>query len=743
MRKNKRKHQHFLHGLATVLLFLAILSLSLPAHSQMRNLTSYVDPFIGTDGGGNVFPGAALPFGMVKLGPDCGDKNSPSGYQSEGKIWGFSHTHLSGTQSAAKYGNVLLIPITGKLDIKNYGSERQNEEATPGYYAVTLSRYDIRAELTAAHKAGLHQYTFPQAESAHILLDAGSFLGENYAQGQEFIGSEIEIISDTQIEGYTRLRGKGDLCDAYTVYFCAIFDTPAKTTGTWKGDEISHNSKSQIDTGEKTGAFFTYKTTQKQIISIKVGISFISPGKARLNALGELSGWNFEGTQISAQNRWNEELNSITVDGGSEIEKRIFYTALYHSLLMPSNRTGENPNWNHSKVYYDDFCSLWHTYRTQHPLFNLVFPEREKEMLNSLLDIYKHEGYLPNSRSGNSSGKNSGGSSADILFADAFVKNIAGVNYEKAYQAVKTNAEEPPGALAKKHGRGALPEYKTAGYVPAPYPHAASQTVEYAYCDFALAQLARGLNKTQEAEKYLKRSENWQNLWKTLQAEGFKGFIVPKNAEGKWVKNFDPNRAEDYFLSGNSWIYSFFAPHDVKKLIEKSGGAEEFAARLDFILQEKIFSFENQSAYLIPSLYNYAGKPHKTAGQVKQILNKKFQPQRDGLPANDAAGALSAWYVFHAIGFYPNAGQDLYLISSPLFETSKIKLGNETIFEVQAKNLSTENIYVQSATLNGKKLDRSWFRHTEIENGGTLVLEMGSTPSGWGSQNLPPSLSDK
>ncbi len=733
-------------GLITILGFC-----TLSAYAQM-SLTKYVDPFIGTENGGNVFPGVAVPFGMVKLGPDCGNNDNNSGYYSDQDINGFSHTHVSGTGGGAKYGNILVVPQCGDLLVSQYSSPRTNEVSMPGYYSAQLSRYHIKAELTSTHSVGFHRYTFPDDQLKTILIDVGHFLefGKDWGESQEFVGSEIRIISDHEIEGYSRIRGGWNKGGAYTVYFYAVFDQTATESGTWKNGKIESTALEQPDTGDKTGAYLSFGRSSGKTLQVKVGISFISVGKAKLNVGNEIPGWDFDQVRLQAEKKWNSELEKVRVEGGTDDQKKMLYTALYHSMLMPTNRTGENPLWKSSEPYYDDYYAIWDTYRTMHPLLTLISPDIQRDMIRSMIDIYRYDGYMPDARSGNINGRTQGGSNSDIIIADAFVKGLAGIDYETALQAMIKNAEVPPGGNEQKEGRGGIPDYNSIGYVSTSYERAGTRTMEYAACDHAIATVAKGLGYNDLYEKYLNRSSNWKNLWRPVESYGAKGFIWPRLKDGSWEENFNVLMGgswKDFFYESQSWEISLYVPHDVAALVAMCGGPAAFESRLDtFFIKSKprpdswlidFYNVNNEPGFLTPMLYNYIGKPAKSNDRVRQIITRYFGTGRDGLPGNDDSGAMSAFLAFHLMGFYPVAGQDLYLISASWFDKVIISLGNGKQFTIVAKNLKSNNKYIQSARLNGKDLDRAWFRHTEIKNGGVLELIMGEQPSAWGNSNLP------
>jgi len=755
-----------------------------PLSAEEKNKTDYskyVDPFIGTQGDGNTFPGPSYPFGLVRLGPDCDNLNSNMGYLPGGKVKGFSHLHLSGTGGGPKYGNILVYPFSGDVQPIGYGSERGREIAKVGYFSVQLKESNILAELASTHKTGIHKYTFNKPGKAGILIDAGSFLGKEAccSENQELVGSEINILSKTEITGYSRVRGGWNNGGPYTVFFYALFDTPAQTIGTWKSG-IKHNGcNSEFDSGEPVGAWFEYNFDSPKTVLLKVGISFISIGKAKENCLKEATSLSFDQAVKKSKAEWNNYLKKAVVESNNDIEKVKFYTALYHIFLQPSDRTGENPLWPGNAPYYDDFYCIWDTYRTSNPFIGLIAEDKQSEIVNALINIYEHEGFLPEGRSGNSNGRTQGGSNADMLLAEAILKDFKGVNYEKAYEAMLKDAEVSPGGDERKEGRGGLADYNTLGYVSTNFERAGTRTVEYAANDWAIAQCALKLGKKDDYQKYRKRAANWENLWKPIESDGAKGFIMPRKANGEWDDNFsDPNWEYytnikpnqvgiipynqlpqeylskekfttlktgtwmNFFYESHSWEYSLYVPHDVKQLIYKCGGKEAFISRLDTYFAKKYHLIYNEPGFLTPCLYIYAGRQDRTAILVNQLLKENYTEKPDGIPGNDDSGSMSSWYAFHKIGFFPNAGQDVYLISTPYFKKVTLNINETTKFEVIAENLSDINIFIKSAELNGKPLNQAWFKHADLKKGGTLKLVMSDKPTSWGAKNLPPSRSD-
>ena len=741
--------------------------ISTASHTLFAQTTyyKYVDPFIGSENAGNVFIGPSCPFGMVKPGPDC-NLYSNSGHESNLSIplFGFSQTHVSGTGGGTKYGNVSVMPFMGSTDSIKQNSLRANEKAALGYYSTLLAKSNINTEITASHKVAFYKFIFNQKGTKSIKLDAGSFLGDGYTQKDEaqfFVGSEIKILSDKEVCGYNRVRGGWNAGGAYTVYFYAKFDKPISQFKTWKGEKLYPNQKTQIDEGEKTGALLSFGDTTNTI-QMKIGISFISTEKARLNLETETPNWKFDEVLAQTQQKWEKLLSRIEIDKNtSEKQKTMFYTGLYHTMLMPSDRTGENPLWKSNSPYYEDFYAIWDTFRTSHPLITLIDSKRQTDIVNAMLDIYVHDGYMPDARSGNFNGRTQSGSNCDVLIADAFVKGLKGIDYELALNAMLKNALVPPGRNEEKEGRGGLSDYNTLGYVSLNYPRSGSRTVEYAYNDFCIALVAKGLGNETVFNRFSKQAENWKNLWRDYSNNGSTGFIMPREANGKWVDTlvctvgkkdsmpYHPLVVEygqcvpwwqSYLYEASSWEYSFFVPQDVAGLIQKSGGNEAFKKRLDTFFVNKYYNVSNEPSFLTPVLYHWIGLPNESGERLKKVVNENFNETRKGLPGNDDSGAMSSWLAFHTIGLYPNAGQSFYLIHSPLVAQSTIHLDNGKDFKIIAKNFSDKNQYIVSAKFNNQVLDQAWIEHSEILKGGILELEMSDKSSDWGSRNLPPSL---
>jgi predicted alpha-1,2-mannosidase len=737
-----------------VALLLPFLSLGVPAHGQYAQL---VDPLLGVSGGGNVFPGPAVPFGMIKPGPDManGEGRDPNaGWNAHGDIRGFSQTHVSGTGGGARYGNILVQPTTGAVAPLDTGSPRAGERASAGFYSVTLARYGVGVEIAAARRSAIYEFRYPQATQDNLIQDNLIFdvshllrSGERQGENQSLISTEIQILSPTALAGSTTVKGGWNKQPVpYTVYFYARTDAPAASWGTWADGNLEPGSKkSHGDAASKTGAWLTFAPRAGEPVRMKIGISFIGVEQARRNLEAEIPGFDFEATHAAAVAKWNKALGKVDLKGETPEQAQTFYTALYHTMLMPTDCTGENPLWKSSEPYYDDYYAIWDIFRTSGPLLTLIAPERETGIVRALVDLYRHEGWLPDARSGNYNGRTQGGSNAEFMLTDAYVKGLKGIDWPTALAAEIHDAEVSP-ADHFKEGRGGLEDWHSLGYVSIEgSDRTGSVDMEYAADDFEIALLAKGLHKQAAYNKYLQRSGNWTKLWDANFTEGgFTGFIRPRHRDGSWLEPFTAmdfcTWGGDTFYEGNSWTYSFFAPQNEAALMRAMGGPETFVRRLDaFFAVADRYDVGNEPGFLTPYLYIWAGRPDETDAHVRKIIAESFHAGLEGLPGNDDSGAMSSWYAFGEMGIFPNAGQDVYLIGSPAYPQTTLHLAGGRDFVIEAKNLSPGNIYVTAATLNGKPLDRAWLRHNEIAAGGRLVLTMAAVPGHWAEHDPPPS----
>ncbi|WP_282160426.1 GH92 family glycosyl hydrolase [Ulvibacterium marinum] len=781
---------------AVLPLLIMFFSVSLACQAQTKNPVDYVDPFIGTDFFGHTFPGASLPNAMVHLSPDVHTEGWTycAGYvYSESSIMGFSHTHWSGV-GMVNGGEVLLMPTTAnKLQIvpgtledpdAGYRSrfEHKDETASPGYYSVFLKDADVKAELTSTQRAGFHRYTFPESETSRIILDLGHQIGEGAKEGI----SELKIIDDYRIEG-SKAAGLGK------VYFVAEFSKPFLYYGTFDASYKTPESNGSIfpyknaEAGDKIGAFVQYHTKASEEVLVKVGISYTSVEGARKNLKKEIKGWDFDEVHKQAEEIWSSELSRIKVDNGTDTQKQLFYTALYRSLLsqyisqdVDGMYFGADGEIHKAKDhdFYGSF-SCWDTYRTQHPLMTLIAPEHVDDYIKSIAAKVENYGWLPAQHFLNVYGESMVGDHLVPVIADAYAKGFRDFDSNLLYKAMRKKALERPKPPVPDHmGRSGLQYYKEVGYAPIDkVTEAVPNTLELAYDDWCIAQLAKTLGKSKDYELFRKRAYNYQNVWdKQTQ------FMRPKTYDGSWLpelkdnvqeivregdhtyyRYFDPllvgRRPNRHYTESNAWQYIWSVQHDVKGLIDLFGGKAPYIKKLDtFFEMSPLISppkyvgvvgtmgqyvHGNQPSHHVAYLYNYAGQPWKTQFWARQITEQLYRPGPGGLCGNEDMGSLSSWYIFSAMGFYPvTPGSPVYSIGSPLLDQVSINLPKGKKFTIKAINNTKDNKYIQSASLNGNNFERTWIGHDEILDGGVLVFTMGSTPNKkWGINGPPPSMS--
>lgn len=725
-----------------------------PENRENHPYTALVNPLMGTREG-NVFPGASVPYGMVKLGPDGLPPQSTSGYQPGKPIAGFSHTHTSGTGGGPRYGNILIIPQTGAPDLSDYASVKiVDERAFPGFYGVTLARRpgDVHAQLTATQNAGFHKYSFfkwgkQDSTEASLFIDVAHTLTRAGLTDSRCLEAHTEIVGDRQVQGWGSFAGGWGGQNPYKVFFVAEMSEPFSKYGIWQGSVIDPNQRSgaiQFNDDfpvreRRMGAYLGYKLPINQSVEVKVAISLLSMDQARTH-LEVARSLSFDEAYRQANQQWNRQLSAIEVSGGLPQHQQIFYSALRNTFLMPTDVTGKVAGWENDTAHYWDHYCLWDVFRTVMPLHTLIAPQQQRAILNSLLSIYEKKGWLPDAWIAGDYGSIQGGTNVDVVFADAVVKQLGGFDVVKALEAVRKNGEvqsDQPG----RYGRF-LEDYLRLGYVTSEsVKGATSRSLEYAYNDFCIAGIAQQLGQEQLANDYRERSQKVFALFNDSA-----GFFWSKDRQGLWQPGITPDNLrsehwnDPYFYEASPLAYSSYVPHDMQQLINRHGSPEAYVAYLDRLFHDGRFQLGNEPLFLLPYQYIYAGRHDKTAWQVQQLMQNEYQSSDDGLPGQDDSGAISSWFVFSSMGFFPVAGQDLYLIGSPLFAHSKIHLENGEHFEVVAHNLSADNIYVQSARLNGKPLNQAWFKHTQIAQGGKLELFMDSKPSNWGQELLPPSL---
>ncbi|MFA6439895.1 MAG: GH92 family glycosyl hydrolase [Bacteriovoracaceae bacterium] len=753
----------------------ALLLLVIPViiHTQ-TNLIQYVKPLTGTQRMGHTFPGATVPFGAVQLSPDTDtlsyEKNGKyqkevyqycAGYQYEDStIVGFSHTHFSGT-GHSDLGDFLIIPTTGHLQLNpgtannpenGYRSRysHANEIAEPAYYKVKLDDHNIIAELTASTRVGFHRYTFPAIDTAHIILD---LMHGIYNYDGKVVWTFVRVENDTLVTGFRQTNGWGR---TRTVYFAMAFNKPFMSYGHAKYDtsvyrgfwrKFDERKNFPEMAGKNIRAYFNFPVTQNEQINIKFALSPVSTAGAMKNLTDEIPDWNFDRVKKESQQLWNNELEKISIEMLSKKDLETFYTSLYHTFLGPTvymDVDGQYKGIDQNIHQADGFTnyttfSLWDTYRALHPLFNLLQPKRNGDMIRSMLAHYDQSVHnmLPVwSHYANENWCMIGYHSVSVI-ADAVVKGNMPFDAIKALKASVSTANQ-------RYYDG-LGYYLDKGFVPDDMNSSSvSKTLEYAYDDWAIAQMALKLEDANIYEEFMKRSENFINVF-----DPSIGFMRPKLNNGTFRKNFSTLETDGQgFIEGNSWNYSLYVPHNVPGLIQLIGGKKRFSQYLDSLftmhLSEEYFAHNeditregiignyvhgNEPSHHVPYFYNWIGESWKTQEKIRMILNAKYSNTPDGLSGNDDCGQMSAWYIFSSLGFYPVApGSKQYSIGSPLVKSAKITLENGKTISLNVKNQSAKNVYVQKILLNGKEWKEKYFIHSDLMNGASIIFEMGAKP---------------
>lgn len=732
-----------------------------PSRPAVPPLIQWVDPFIGTGGlgfgVGSAFPGPQVPFGMARPSPDTtGLDSAPepahcAGYWYEDSyIRGFSNTHAHG-MGAAEYGAVALMPTIGmdesKTSWQGYRARynHDTEEASPGYYAVTVDPGGVRVELTATARVGLHRYTFDASagDDAVVIVNIAHALAD-----VEIIDGRVEVDVDAaEVFGYaTFSSGYSGRFGGMPVYFLMRFSRSFATHGVWQAGTLFEGETTRD--GADTGAWLAFDAAADPMVEVAVGISFVDEAHARMNLDDEVPAFDFAGVREAAETQWEEALGVVEIEGRSERDFRIFYTALYHVLLMPTLAMDVDGSYRgidqeeHSArgfSYYTDF-SLWDTFRTQHPLLTLLYPGWQTQMLRSLLAMGRDGGYMPRWPLGIGYTGGMVGDSADVVFADSWVKGIRSFDLREAYDIMLLTAMGSTPDGAPYGGRGGIDEYIALGYVPIEATGgSASRTLEFAYNDFALSRLAEALGETEDHELFMTRAGNWQNL-----LDPDSGLLLGRHADGSFPEDVDPVEWQDYYAEGSAWQYLWYVPHDLEGLADALGGRESFFDRLDTF-------FESAAAEdyqpLLPAPYYWHGnepdlhaawiyaaldRPSDTARWSRWVLDRHYGDLPDGLPGNDDAGTLSAWYVFSATGLFAIAGLDSYLVGSPIFTRVVYHLSGGD-FVIDAPEASDRNLYIQSATLDDEPLSWARIPHGQLP-GSTLHLDLGPEPSDWGNR---------
>lgn len=706
-----------------------------------KQLTKYVDPYIGSAAHGHVFVGANVPFGAVQLGPtnvfEGWDWCSGYNYVSN-TIIGFTHTHLSGT-GIGDLNDILVMPATGPSQLDYVSTFSHDKEVVKaGYYSVILDKYKIKAELTSSERVGFHRYTFPELqENPHVMLDLNAGVGWDSP-----VDTYVKQVDATTLVGYRHSKG---WANDQRLYFAVKLSQPLNSLSL--SDSSSRSTNNQELKGKRVKAVLGFKSISQQSLKLKVGLSPVSYENALANIQAEIPGWDFDKVVAMADNKWEKELSKVKISADEET-KKTFYTAMYHTMIAPSVFDDANGDYRGTdkKIYhkpgftnYTTF-SLWDTYRAFHPLFTFLHQDKVSDVVNSFLAIYKQQGKLPVWHLMGSETNTMIGYHAVPIIVDAYLKGFKGFDADLAYEAMKHSAMQKVEGIEYAQKIQYIPSDKVIESV--------AKGLEYAIDDWCIAQMAKKMNKTEDYKYFSKRAKLYSEYFDKQSR-----FMRGKLENGNWRTPFNPiasKHREDDYTEGNAWQYTWLVPQDPEGLIGLFGGDAPFTKKLDTLFSMSSamdagsspdisglvgqYAQGNEPNHHIPYLYAYAGKPWKTANLVRQITDSLYTNKPDGLCGNEDLGQMSSWYVFSAMGFYPvNPANGTYVFGSPLINDAVISLPGNKKFHIKVQGNSKDNKYIQKALLNGKPYKKSYLRHKDLVAGGELTLFMGYKPSAtWG-----------
>ena len=715
-------------------------------NDKKQDLVRFVDPFIGSGGHGHVFVGANVPFGGVQVGPTNFNKGwdwSSSYHYSDSIVKGFCHLNVSGT-GMSDLGELTIMPANGELKInagtqnnhmKGYSSlySKDKEKVSPGFYSVFLDRYGITVDLTATERSGLHKYSFPKSERSRVIIDLGEGSADRPTE------TYLRKVNDTLFEGYRFSKG---WASDQREFFSLIISKPVKEFILYDGGRKIKKNETK---GKYVKGFLEFSTVKGETVYVKMGVSNVSMKNGLENLLHEIPDWDFDKVHRNAKAKWNNELSKIKIETTDPKKKKIFYTAMYHSMIAPNIYNDVNGDYRGTdkKVYNDTsftnytLFSLWDTYRAAHPLYTLVHSDKVSDMVESMVKIYEHQGKLPVWHLRGNETNTMPGYSAVPVVVDAVLKGIYKGDDEKVYEAAKISAtgDFEPG----------VKELMKYGYIPSDLMvESIASSMEYAISDWAIAQLAKKLNKMDDYHYFMDRSKAYKSYF-----DSETGFMRGKFLDGSWRTPFDPvsaqHRINDY-CEGNAWQYLWLVPQDPEGLIDLLGGDKPFINKLDrlFSMSSELekgssmditgligqYAHGNEPSHHTTYMYAYAGAQYKIPENVRYIINELYTDNPDGLAGNEDCGQMSSWYILSSLGFYPvNPSNGVYVFGSPVFDNAKIELGNNKSFTVKTVNNSQKNIYIQSVKLNGVDYKNAYITHKDIIKGGEIEFKMGPNPN--------------
>ncbi len=710
------------------------------SRAQPTPVEDLVDPFIGSAGRGSTMPGPCLPHASIYPSPETLGA-TPGGYAGGQPIIGFGQLHTQGTGGNPSYGNFLITPRLGlEINETAHASPKTDEVAKAYVYSVRLTRDEIRSEIVPARHSALYRFTFPASDAAHINLDVARKIRGELALDEGSVKSDPATGLITGGGHYSKNWNPAP----YELFFAARIDTTPDAVGTWVGATVqpgvasasahsiettSPNGRKQMS-GQSLGIYARFTTKAGQQVMLKIAVSFTSVEQAQRYLDAEIPAWDFDGLRTTAAATWHRALSVATIEGASDEEARKFTTAVWHAMVQPRDRTGDLPGFDPKAPLWDDHYTLWDTWKSLFPLMSILEPEAMRDNIRSFIERHRvaPDGYVAEAFiQGHEFKAGQGGNEADNVIADAYAKKIPGIDWEQAYAVLMHHAETARTKNYREHGWMASDEKTDYSR----RIRSGSATVDFAYNDFGVAQVAKGLGKTADYERYLARSKNWLNVWDdSLVSDGYHGFVRGRTRDGKFSATPANLGFNTDFYEAICWEFSFNVPHDLPKLVEKMGGRATFTRRLAHAFREGYINFGNEPAFMSPWLFARVGRPYLASYWANEL---RSEYAGHNLPGDDDDGAMSSLYVFLTAGFFPVAGQDLYLLHGARVPQIEFHQSNGKTFTIIAENAGGENLYVQRATLNGRALDEPSLHHADIVAGGELKFVMGSQPSDWGT----------
>lgn len=700
---------------------------------ETNSYADYVNTEIGvTDNrGSNCVIGPELPYGSINPSPFT-ENGSMDGYDPESPIRGFAQLHVSGT-GWSTYGHFLISPQLGfQVGLKDHDSPHSQDVSKAYYYKTHLDRYGITTEIAPSYYSTMYRFTFPSSKEAVLKFDASQSImkGTISKNAIEFDQEKNLVKMHIRFEG-------GWPEGAYDLYLVGKYNKSATEVGTWDGEEtFAGQTTIQADTvkGKHIGGYCKFDTTNDHELQLKLALSFTSYEKAEEFLQNEMPAWDFDRVKEAGKKAWENKLSSVQIEAPSEDQKKLFYSSLYRVFTLARDRSLDNSKWKSEAPFWDDNYAFWDTFRSAYPLLTLLDEEAVRDNILAIIDRFKHNGCVYDGFiAGMERTGDQGGNDVDHVIVDAYLKGVKGIDWEEAYQVVKYNADHRRIGFANPKDKTKLyTKYKELGWIPA-CVMSTSQTLEFAYNDYCVALMAKGLGHNEDYQKYNERSGKWINLWNPdLADSGFKGFMDGRNEDGTFT-NMQPKEYggswQSPFYEASTWTYSYYVPHDFDKLIELMGGKEKFIERLSYGFEHKLIEYTNEPAFLAFRAFTHAGRPDLSSYWVHNTLHASYD--LTGYPGNDDTGSMSSWYVFCSLGIFPNAGQDYYYFNAPTVSKAVVRLTEGKTLTITA-NAAKENVYIKSCKVNGKTWNSAFIKHAELMNAKTIEFELSNQPTEWG-----------